>query len=305
VLVHGDTSTSTAAALAAYYHQLPIAHLEAGLRSGNLRSPYPEEGNRRLTAQLADLHLAPTAAARQNLLREQVPPAAIAVTGNTVIDALIYAVSRRPAIDDAGIRAAIRAGRRIVVVTGHRRESGGGGLGSTAGAIAEVAAAHPDITVVWPAHPNPVVRAALAPALAGSANVLVTEPLDYPQFCALLAAAHCIVTDSGGIQEEAPSLGKPVLVTRDTTERPEAISAGTARLIGTDRGAIVAELTRLLEDPEHYARMSAAVNPYGDGRATGRVIAALKHHFGLGPRLPDFDAGRGGCGPKWAFRPPP
>jgi len=288
VMVHGDTTTSMAAALAAYYNEIPVAHLEAGLRSGDLSSPYPEEGNRRLTADVTAAHLAPTGVARANLLAENVPAAGIYVTGNTVIDALQYSVAHPVGLGVGAVADAVASGRRLVVVTGHRRESWGGGLASMAAAIAAVARAHDDVTVVWPMHPNPVVRRALMPQVAGLKNVVLTEPLDYPEFCQLMAASYCLVTDSGGIQEEAPSLGKPVLVTREVTERPEAIEAGTVRLVGTDQAVIERELTALLDDEVHYAAMSHAINPYGDGKATGRVLAALKHYFGLGPRPDDF-----------------
>ncbi|WP_454111278.1 non-hydrolyzing UDP-N-acetylglucosamine 2-epimerase, partial [Leifsonia shinshuensis] len=222
VLVHGDTTTSTVAALAAYYAKIPVVHLEAGLRSGDMLSPWPEEGNRRLTAQLASLHLAPTTSARENLLAENVPASAITLTGNTVIDALLYTVARPTAFTDRRIDTALQAGQRVIVLTGHRRESWDGGLNRTARALARVAAQRPDITIVAPLHPNPIVRRAIEPVFHDFDRAILIEPLDYPEFCHLLNAAHCVVTDSGGIQEEAPSLGVPVLVTRDTTERPEA-----------------------------------------------------------------------------------
>jgi UDP-N-acetylglucosamine 2-epimerase (non-hydrolysing) len=291
VLVHGDTTTSLAAAMAAYYSRIPVVHLEAGLRSGDMLSPWPEEGNRRATGQLASLHLAPTASARGNLLAENVRAEGIAVTGNTVIDALLHSVDRPVPFADPRIDEALRAGQRLVLLTGHRRESWDGGLERTARAIARVAAARPDVTVVAPLHPNPVVRQAIEPLLLASERTILTGPMDYPEFCHLLASAHCVITDSGGIQEEAPSLGKPVLVTRDTTERPEAIDAGAALLVGTDEDVIAGELARLLDDDSSYERMAQATNPYGDGRATERVVAALKSHFGLGSRLPDFDPG--------------
>jgi UDP-N-acetylglucosamine 2-epimerase (non-hydrolysing) len=290
VIVQGDTSTSTIAALTAFYHQIPVIHLEAGLRSGDPASPFPEEGNRKVTAQLTALHLAPTAAARDNLLRENVSSNEIVVTGNTVIDALLHTVRLDQSFEDPRITAAIEAGRRVIVVTGHRRESWDGGLASTARAIAGVARSHPEVMVVMPMHRNPIVRDALTPAVRGLDNVIVTEPLDYPQFSRLLAAAHVVVTDSGGVQEEAPSLGKPVLVTRDTTERPEAVEAGTVRLVGTDESRVAEELSRLLDDSAAYAAMSLAVNPYGDGRAAERAAAAVGAFFGVDTRLADFVA---------------
>lgn len=289
VLVHGDTTTSTTAAFAAYYAKIPVVHLEAGLRSGDMLAPWPEEGNRRLTGQLASLHLAPTSSARENLLAENVPSSAITVTGNTVIDALLHTVAQPATFTDRRIEYAVRAGQRLVVLTGHRREAWDGGLARTARALAQVATQRADVTIVAPLHPNPIVREAIEPAFRSFDRAILIEPLDYPQFCHLLNAAYCVVTDSGGIQEEAPSLGKPVLVTRDTTERPEAITAGAARLVGTREGDIARELALLLDDNAHYARMSRAVNPYGDGRAAARVLAALKHRFCLAARPRDFD----------------
>ncbi|GAA4174582.1 non-hydrolyzing UDP-N-acetylglucosamine 2-epimerase [Gryllotalpicola koreensis] len=288
VLMHGDTSSSALAALAAYYQGVPVIHLEAGLRSHDLSSPFPEEGNRRIAGQLAALHLAPTATARDNLLAENVPDAAIAVTGNTVIDALFETVDRSAGRLTPAVRRAVAAGRRIVLVTAHRRESWGRGLRNTALALADVLDAHDDVTVALPMHPNPTVRDALLPVLGNRADTLLIEPQDYPEFCALLNAAHVVVTDSGGVQEEAPALGKPVLVTRDTTERPEAIEAGAAILVGTARESIRSHLDRLLDDRVAYAGMAGAISPYGDGHATGRVIAAIAAHFGVGSRVRDF-----------------
>jgi UDP-N-acetylglucosamine 2-epimerase (non-hydrolysing) len=290
VLVQGDTSTSTVAALSAYYHRIPVIHLEAGLRSGNLLSPFPEEGNRKVTGQLSAIHLAPTATSRANLLAENIPADAIVITGNTVIDALLHVVRLGAPFADARIAEAVDAGRKIVVATGHRRESWDGGLAQTARALARVARTHPDVTVVLPLHKNPIVHDAIEPAMHGLDNVVITDPLDYPQFSHLLSAAHVIVTDSGGVQEEAPSLGKPVLVTRDTTERPEAVQAGTVRLVGTDENRVFAELTTLLDDSAAYRAMSLAVNPYGDGRAAERATAAIAAFLNVGARLPDFVA---------------
>ncbi|HWU60383.1 MAG TPA: UDP-N-acetylglucosamine 2-epimerase (non-hydrolyzing) [Microbacteriaceae bacterium] len=290
VLVQGDTSTSTVAALSAYYHRIPVIHLEAGLRSGNPLSPFPEEGNRKVTGQLSALHLAPTSRSRANLLAENVPESDIVVTGNTVIDALLHVVSLGTPFTDERVAAAVESGRRIVVSTGHRRESWQSGLTQTARALARVAATHPDVIVVMPLHKNPIVHEAIEPVMRGLQNVVMTEPLDYPQFSHLLSAAHVIVTDSGGIQEEAPSLGKPVLVTRDTTERPEAVEAGAVRLIGTDENRVFAELTSLLDDPGVYRAMSLAVNPYGDGRAAERATAAIGAFLNVDTRLADFVA---------------
>ena len=286
VVVQGDTTTTTVAALAAFYERIPVAHVEAGLRSGDMDAPFPEEGNRRITSQLARLHLAPTAEARANLLAEGIAPADIVVTGNTVIDALLEMLAQpaRP-LRDAAVQAVLDGGGRTLLVTAHRRESWDGGIAATARALRRLADAYPDLHIVLPMHRNPVVRAALEEV---GPRVLLTEPMDYPDFTRVLAAADVILTDSGGIQEEAPALGRPVLVTRDTTERPEAVAAGTVRLVGTDEDAIVAEVSRLLDDPAAYARMARATNPYGDGRAAIRCAAAIRAHFGLTERAADF-----------------
>ena len=280
VLVHGDTLTTLAASLSAYWHQVPVGHVEAGLRTGNLYSPWPEEANRKLTGAITALHFAPTERAAQNLRREGVDPATIAVTGNTVIDALLQVVGRLR--DDAGLRAEVTrdlplpaAGRRMVLVTGHRRENFGGGFERICAAIARLADRFPDVDLVYPVHLNPNVQEPVNRLLSGCANVRLIAPLDYLPFVAMLDAATLVLTDSGGIQEEAPSLGKPVLVMRDTTERPEAVEAGTVRLVGTDTDAIVAEATRLLTDAAAYAAMSGVHNPYGDGQAAPRIVEAL------------------------------
>ncbi len=290
ILVQGDTSTAAAAALAAYYSGVPVFHLEAGLRSGRLDSPFPEEGNRRIVGQLAALHFAPTPTARDNLLAEGVAPSRVIVTGNTVIDALLYAVSRPPELSD-DIGRVIRSGRRIILVTSHRRESWESGLASTARAIGRLVDARPDIHVLIPLHRNPIVREAFATWLPPHERVTVVDPLDYHEFTAVMAASHLVLTDSGGVQEEAPSLGRPVLVTRDTTERPEGVDAGAARLVGTDEEVIVAEVGRLLDDESAYEAMARAVNPYGDGGAAMRVAAAIQEFFGIGSRTADFDPG--------------
>lgn len=285
VLVQGDTTTTFAASLAAFYARIPIAHVEAGLRTFDPTSPYPEEVNRRLTTVLAGLHLAPTAVAKANLLREGVDPATVAVTGNTVIDALLWAVWQRSGYDDdrlAALEVALdRDGRRLLVVTTHRRESWGPVMAGVAAAVARLAREDPGLAVVVPVHPNPVVRDVVLPVLAGLPNVVVTEPLRYGAFARLMARADVLLTDSGGIQEEGPSLGKPVLVLRDTTERPEAVDAGTVRLIGTDPARIVTEVRRLLDDPVAYAAMAHAINPYGDGEAASRCVAALARFVGM------------------------
>lgn len=283
VLVHGDTATTMAATLAAYYARIPVGHVEAGLRSGNLYSPWPEEGNRRVTTALAALHFAPTETSAKALRREGVGESAIAVTGNTVIDALLQVVARIEA--DPALGSALDArldflspDRRIVLVTGHRRENFGDGFERICAALSELAQGFPDVDIVYPVHMNPNVRAPVRRLLGQKPNIHLIEPLDYLPFVRLMSRAHLIVTDSGGIQEEAPSLGKPVLVMRDTTERPEALEAGTVRLVGTDTARIITEVTDLLTDQSAYDRMSFAHNPYGDGMASARIIAAL-HAF--------------------------
>jgi UDP-N-acetylglucosamine 2-epimerase (non-hydrolysing) len=297
VVVQGDTTTAFAAALAAFYEQVPVVHLEAGLRTGNLASPFPEELNRRLTASVASLHLAPTATARANLLAEGFPTGSIAVTGNTVIDALLSTVARHVAFSDPRLDSVVSTGRRIVVVTTHRRESWGPPMVRAMGAVAELARLEPDVTVVLPMHRNPVVRNAVLAGLAELTNVILVEPLSYGEFARLLAVCTLVISDSGGIQEEAPSLGKPVLVLRDTTERPEALTAGTVRLVGTDHDAILTAATTLLRDPDAYERMARAVNPYGDGRAAPRALAAIEELLGVGMRLPDFAGDTAASGP--------
>lgn len=287
-VVQGDTTTSFAAALAAFYHQIPVVHVEAGLRTDNPRSPYPEEINRRLTSELAELHLAPTPLNRRNLLRDGVADAAIRVTGNTVIDAFLDVANRKLPIGEATVERAVAEGRRIVLVTAHRRESWGERMRGVGRAVATIARRAPDVLVVLPVHRNPLVREALLPPLGDLPNVVVTEPMDYAPFSALIAASTLILTDSGGIQEEAPSLGKPVLVLRDTTERPEALYAGTVELVGTNEELIVERAMRLLTDEQAYRTMAQAVNPYGDGKAAPRSLAAIEALLGLGEPLPDF-----------------
>lgn len=290
VLVQGDTTTSTFAALAAFYERIPVVHLEAGLRTGDIYSPFPEEANRKITSQIATLHLAPTPTSRANLVGEGVPPEKIQVTGNTVIDALMQVSGKDTAFGDQALAALDAPGRRgpVVLVTAHRRESLDGGMAQIADALVFLADAHPDLTILFPIHKNPVVRDAIVPKVAGRTNILITEPLSYREFTHAMGIADIVLTDSGGVQEEAPSLGKPVLVMRDTTERPEAVAAGTVRLIGTDRDRIVQEVSRLLTDPAAYAAMSQAVNPYGDGKASARTVAAIGTLFGLCERLPEF-----------------
>jgi len=289
VLVQGDTTTCFAASLASFYQQIPVAHLEAGLRTDNRYNPFPEEINRRLTTQVASLHLAPTTLARNNLLACGVDPATITVTGNTVIDALLEVTASEHPISDPTL-AALASARvsPLLLVTSHRRESWGEPLTRTASAIARLVRAFPDLHVLLPAHRNPIVRDALLPTLGGLDRVHVTEPLDYPDFCRALQLATIVLTDSGGVQEEAPALGKPVLVLRETTERPEAVQAGAARLVGTDPEAIVAETTRLLNDADHFQSMIQAGSPYGDGRAAERAVRAMAHLLGLGDAPDEF-----------------
>jgi UDP-N-acetylglucosamine 2-epimerase (non-hydrolysing) len=284
VLVHGDTATTFAASLAAYYHQIPVAHVEAGLRTGNLYSPWPEEGNRKLTGALANLHFAPTETSQANLLREGVNPESIIVTGNTVIDALLGVIARLDQDQVLNTKAAapsafLDPGRKLILVTGHRRESFGDGFERICQALMDVAQQHPEVDIVYPVHLNPNVREPVNRLLSGISNIYLIEPLDYLPFVYMMSRAHIILTDSGGIQEEAPSLGKPVLVMRDTTERPEAVSAGTVKLVGTETADIVRELNRLLTDPVAYRTMSYAHNPYGDGKACQRILETLLVHY--------------------------
>ncbi|OLT16595.1 UDP-N-acetylglucosamine 2-epimerase [Serinicoccus sp. CUA-874] len=288
LMVQGDTSTVAAAAVAAFYRRIPVVHLEAGLRSGDIMSPFPEEANRRITSQVSALHLAPTASSRDNLLREGIHGDGVVITGNTVIDALLHTVAERQDFADERLAELEAAGGRVLLVTSHRRESWGEAMHGVGRALRRLAEAYPETTIVLPAHRNPVVREAILPHLEGQDNVLVTEPLAYAEFTRLMKLASVVLTDSGGVQEEAPSLGKPVLVMRENTERPEAVAAGTVRLIGTAEDNVVAEVARLLDEPEAYRVMANATNPYGDGNATSRCIAALAQMLGVGEREPDF-----------------
>lgn len=280
LLVHGDTATTFATTLAAYYHQIPVGHVEAGLRTGNLYSPWPEEGNRKLTGALASKHFAPTAVSRNNLLREGVADHAIVVTGNTVIDALLDVVHRLKNDDMLYKKASapsefLDPTRKLILVTGHRRESFGSGFERICQALRDVAQMHPEVDIVYPVHLNPNVREPVNRLLSGINNIHLIEPMDYLPFVHLMSRSHIILTDSGGIQEEAPSLGKPVLVMRDTTERPEAVEAGTVKLVESNVTNIVYELDKLLTDQESYRIMSFAHNPYGDGKACERIIEAI------------------------------
>jgi UDP-N-acetylglucosamine 2-epimerase (non-hydrolysing) len=282
VLVHGDTTTTLAASLAAYYAQVPVGHVEAGLRTGNKLAPFPEEMNRRITGAIADLHFAPTNAARSNLLREGVLPDSIQVTGNTVIDALLVVVQKLR--HDAEVQKSMKdrftflnPDKRLILVTGHRRENFGDGFQSICHALADIAEENKDVEILCPVHLNPNVRQPVTEILAARklCNVHLIDPVDYLPFVYLMDRSYLIITDSGGVQEEAPSLGKPVLVMRETTERPEAIDAGTVRLVGTSRQKIVNETRRLLTDEAEYTLMSRAHNPYGDGKAVQRIIQSI------------------------------
>ncbi len=289
VLVHGDTTTSTAAALAAFYRQIPVGHIEAGLRTHNVYSPWPEEMNRQITGRIASMHFAPTATGRANLEAEGVDPSRVVVTGNTVIDALRTVVDKIQGdaalahdldrkLASAGYDPArLAGGRRMVLITGHRRENFGEGFQAICRAIARLSGAHDDVDFVYPMHLNPNVRRPIAEMFghSDSTNLFFIEPQEYLSFVRLMSKAHIVLTDSGGIQEEAPGLGKPVIVMRDTTERPEAVEAGTVKLTGTDEEKIVAEVSRLLDSAEAYREMANAVNPYGDGFASERIIEGL------------------------------
>ncbi|EDM69079.1 UDP-N-acetylglucosamine 2-epimerase [Moritella sp. PE36] len=280
VLVHGDTATTFAASLAAYYEQIDVGHVEAGLRTGNIYSPWPEEGNRKLTGALTKYHFAPTETSKENLLKENFNPDNISVTGNTVIDALL--MMKDKVDNDSDLNLTLSASfpfldenKKLILVTGHRRESFGGGFERICEALAITAKAHPETQIVYPMHLNPNVREPVNRILAGIDNIFLIEPQQYLPFIYLMGRANIILTDSGGIQEEAPSLGKPVLVMRDTTERPEAVEAGTVKLVGTEVDALVSNLNELLTNDEAYKAMSYAHNPYGDGKACERILNEL------------------------------
>ena len=287
VLVHGDTTTTFAGALAAYYHQTTVGHVEAGLRTHNKYSPFPEEMNRKLTGAIADLHFAPTTTAEQNLRTEAVPQEKIFVTGNTVIDALHKTVKEDFHFDNELLQHIDYKNKRIILVTTHRRENLGEPMRHVYKALKQLTEEFADVEVVFPVHKNPKVREVVNQELGGLAKVHLIDPLDYEPFANLMHRAHLILTDSGGVQEEAPALGKPVLVLRDTTERPEAVTAGTVKLIGTDRDRVYAEAKELLTNEAEYHRMSESCNPYGDGEASRRILQAILYHYGLAADRPD------------------
>ena len=288
VLVHGDTTTSTSAALASFYQQIPVGHVEAGLRTWNIFAPWPEEMNRMLTRCLTKYHFSPTETSKQNLLKENVDESSILVTGNTVVDALLLVIEKLKT--DKGLQAEIEASvsnkgytikenKKLILITGHRRENFGDGFISICNAIKEIAVKYPDVDLLYPVHLNPNVQKPVYEILEGIANVYLCEPLEYLPFIYLMDKSHIILTDSGGIQEEAPSLGKPVLVMRDTTERPEAVEAGTVKLVGTNKDKIVSEISRLMNEDDYYLTMSRAHNPYGDGKAVDRIIEHLEKNL--------------------------
>lgn len=291
VLVHGDTTTTFAGALAAFYAQIPVGHVEAGLRTGNKYSPFPEEMNRKLTGALADYHFAPTATSKANLLRENVPEAKITVTGNTVIDALKTTVKPDYRFDDDNLHEVLDSGKRLILMTTHRRENLGEPMRHVYKALCEVLRTHDDVEAIFPVHKNPKVRQIVSEELGHLPQVHLIEPLEYQPFANLMARVDVVLTDSGGIQEEAPALGKPVLVLRDTTERPEAVTAGTVKLIGTAYEDVLRETNLLLDNPEHYRAMAEAVNPYGDGEACARIVSRILREFGFEVKdLPEFTA---------------
>ncbi|KJR95980.1 MAG: UDP-N-acetylglucosamine 2-epimerase [Peptococcaceae bacterium BRH_c4a] len=280
-LVHGDTTTTFVAALASFYLQIPVGHVEAGLRTGNKFSPFPEEMNRHLTGVLSDVHFAPTEKSRKNLLAEGVKRENIHVTGNTVIDALLETVKKDYRFDDPVLESIDFESQRILLLTTHRRENLGDPMRGIYQALREVLELHPDVGIIFPVHKNPAVRSVVSEVLGGLERVHLIEPMDYAPFVNLMQKCCMVLTDSGGMQEEAPSMGKPVLVLRNTTERPEAVEAGTVVLVGTEKEAVLAETNKLLNNPDHYRRMSEAANPYGDGKASGRIARALLYRCGM------------------------
>ena len=286
VLVHGDTTTTFAGALASYYQQVPVGHVEAGLRTGDIYSPFPEEMNRKLTGAIAAIHFAPTATAKANLLKENVNPSHIYVTGNTVIDALMTTVAGDYDFGD-DLKDVDFQNHRVILLTTHRRENLGEPMRHIYKALRRIIEEIPDTEIVFPVHRNPLVRKVVEEELAGVDRIHLIDPMEYEPFANLMSLSSLVLTDSGGIQEEAPSLGKPVLVLRNTTERPEAVEAGTVRLIGTDKDVVYAETKRLLTDQDAYDAMSNAVNPYGDGKASQRIVQAILHVFAGEEAVPD------------------
>ena len=280
VLVHGDTTTTFAGALAAYYQQIPVGHVEAGLRTGNIYSPFPEEMNRKLTGSIAAIHFAPTTTAKKNLLEEKVAEKNIYITGNTVIDALMKTVNPDYTFEDEMLNHIDFLRHRVILMTTHRRENLGEPMRHIYKALRRIVEEIPDTEVVFPVHRNPLVRKVVEEELSGANRIHLIDPMEYEPFANLMSKCSLVLTDSGGIQEEAPSLGKPVLVLRDTTERPEAVAAGTVRLIGTEKDVVYQETKRLLTDRDAYDTMSNAVNPYGDGKASQRIVQAILHDFG-------------------------
>ncbi len=287
VLVHGDTTTTFAATLAAFYQQIPVGHVEAGLRSGNMYSPYPEEANRKLTGVMTTLHFSPTPEARQNLLRENANDANIFVTGNTVIDALLSTVKSQYQFADAALQELMDSPAQKVLITAHRRENQGEPMAHIFQAVRRLHETLPEVQFIFPIHKNPKVRELAARILGDLERVHIIEPLDYEPFANAMARVDLILTDSGGLQEEAPALGKPVLVLRDTTERPEAVTAGTVELVGTDEDLIYNTALTLLTDANAYHKMANAVNPYGDGKASGRISDAIEYYFGIRAEKPE------------------
>lgn len=285
VLVHGDTTTTFVGALASFYAQISVGHVEAGLRTGNKFSPYPEEMNRKLTGAIADVHFAPTATSKSNLLKENIDPTTIFVTGNTVIDALQTTVRTGYQFTDAGLQQVLTSGKRLILVTTHRRENLGEPMRHVYKALRQVLETHPDTEAIFPVHKNPKVREIVDAELGNLDQVYLIEPLDYEPFANLMAKVDIVLTDSGGIQEEAPALGKPVLVLRDTTERPEAVDAGTVKLVGTGYEDVLRETNLLLDDAEYYQSMAEAANPYGDGRACERIIKHILHKNGYSVKI--------------------
>lgn len=288
LMVQGDTSSVAIAAIAAFYREIPVIHLEAGLRSHDIYSPFPEEANRRITSQVARLHLAPTNVSKENLLNEGVDPNKVVVTGNTVIDALKYVTSQNVEFSDKKVSKAFESDRPLLLLTTHRRENWGDPMRRIGQAIHKIANYLPNWTIVYPAHANPKVRASIAPHIEANENVVICDALDYDEFSHLMKRARIIVSDSGGVQEEAPSLGKPVLVLRDNTERPEAVDAGTVRLVGTETQAIVDAVLELINSENSYNKMTSAINPYGDGHAAEHALEAIRNMFKQPEPTPEF-----------------